>query len=81
MDAERESLFSFTKKTGWEIDPPEKKKKKTDFRDPEAYFDVESKKIILTVTASKNNIARILKFSRHFSFRVSAIAGYQCAIL
>jgi sucrose-6-phosphate hydrolase SacC (GH32 family) len=63
MVAEGDSLFSFTKKTGWEIDPPAELRQKTDFRDPEAYFDVESKKIILTVTASKNNIARILKFS------------------
>ena len=56
MVAEGDSLFSFTKKTGWEIDPPAELRQKTDFRDPEAYFDVESKKIILTVTASKNNI-------------------------
>ena len=63
MVAEGDSPFSFTKKTGWYITPPSDLNQKNDFRDPQAYYDEKSNKIILTVTASKNNVARILKYS------------------
>ncbi len=61
--AEGDSPYSFEKKRGWEIVPPAGLGQKTDFRDPQAYYDAGSGKLVLTVTASKDNIARILKFS------------------
>lgn len=63
MVAEGITQYSFEKKTGWEIVPPSELNQKNDFRDPQAYFDSERNKIILTVTASKNNVAKILKYS------------------
>jgi sucrose-6-phosphate hydrolase SacC (GH32 family) len=61
--AEGSSPYSFEKKSGWEIVPPSDLGQKNDFRDPQAYYDAESDKIIMTVTASKGNVARILKYS------------------
>ena len=61
--AEGSSPYNFEKKTGWEIIPPSDLGQKNDFRDPQAYYDAESDKIIMTVTASKGNVARILKYS------------------
>ena len=63
MIAEGDTPFSFTKKEGWCITPPSELNQKNDFRDPQAYYDEKNNKIILTVTASKNNAARILKYS------------------
>jgi sucrose-6-phosphate hydrolase SacC (GH32 family) len=63
MVAEGDTPFSFTKKSGWSITPPSELNQKNDFRDPQAYYDEKNNKIILTVTASKNNAARILKYS------------------
>ena len=63
MIAEGDTPFSFTKKAGWSITPPSELNQKNDFRDPQAYYDEKNNKIILTVTASKNNAARILKYS------------------
>ena len=63
MIAEGDTPFSFTKKEGWCITPPSELNQKNDFRDPQAYYDEKDNKIILTVTASKNNAARILKYS------------------
>lgn len=57
------SLTSFEKVAGWEIAPPAELNQKNDFRDPQAYYDPESGEISLTVTASKDNVARILKYT------------------
>lgn len=61
--AEGTSLTSFTKKTDWELIPPEELGQKNDFRDPQAYVDEATGNIILTVTASQGGVARILKFT------------------
>lgn len=57
------SLTDFVKDESWELAPPAELGQKNDFRDPQAYYDEASDSIVLTVTASQNNIARILKFT------------------
>ena len=54
---------AFEKVADWELIPPEEIGQKNDFRDPQAYYDAESDKIILTVTAAQDGVARILKFT------------------
>jgi predicted GH43/DUF377 family glycosyl hydrolase len=63
MVAEGDSLTSFTKKADWEITPPSELGQKNDFRDPQAYYDSDTDTISLTVTASQDNVARIIKYS------------------
>ena len=63
MLAKGSSLTSFEKVTGWNIQPDDSLNQKRDFRDPQAYYDEETGKIILTVTASQDGVARILKYS------------------
>lgn len=57
------SPTSFEKVSGWEIVPPSSLGQKNDFRDPQAYYDAQSKTISLTVTASQDGAARILKYT------------------
>ncbi|MBQ9480931.1 MAG: InlB B-repeat-containing protein [Clostridia bacterium] len=63
MVAESENLTSFAKKAGWQITPPADLGQKQDFRDPQAYYDEATDKITLTVTAAKNSVARVIKFT------------------
>lgn len=63
MVAESDDLTSFKKIEGWEITPPDELGQKNDFRDPQGYYDPETGKITLTVTASQGNVARILKYT------------------
>ncbi len=63
MVAVGDSLTSFEKKEGWEITPPDELGQKNDFRDPQAYYDAETGEITLTVTASMDGTARILKYT------------------
>ncbi|MFV0343364.1 MAG: InlB B-repeat-containing protein [Anaerocolumna sp.] len=63
MVAKSDNLTSFNKVEGWEIAPPSELGQKNDFRDPQAYVDSETGNINLTVTASQNGIARILKYT------------------
>lgn len=63
MVAESDNLTSFKKIAGWEITPPAELGQKNDFRDPQAYYDPETGKISLTVTASQNNTARVIKYT------------------
>lgn len=63
MVAVSDNLTKFEKIAGWEIEPPADLGQKNDFRDPQAYYDEETKTISLTITASKSNIARILKYT------------------
>lgn len=63
MVAESDNLTSFNKISGWEIIPPDELRQKNDFRDPQAYYDLASGVITLTITASKDNVARILKYT------------------
>ena len=49
--------------SGWEITPPDELGQKNDFRDPQAYYDPDTDTISLTITASKDNVARILKYT------------------
>ncbi len=63
MVAKSRTLTSFEKVAGWEIAPPAELNQKNDFRDPQAYYDADTGKITLTVTASKDNVARILKYT------------------
>lgn len=61
--AKSNNLKSFEKVEGWEIIPPSELGQKNDFRDPQAYYDPVTGQISLTVTASKSNVARILKYT------------------
>lgn len=61
--AEGTSPMHFEKKEKWEITPPSSLGQKRDFRDPNAYYDSATGTITLTVTASQDGKARILKFT------------------
>lgn len=63
MVAKSDNLTSFEKVEGWEIIPPSELGQKNDFRDPQAYFDKETGKIDLTITAADNGTASILRYS------------------
>ena len=63
MLAKGGSPTQFEKVEGWEITPPAELGQKRDFRDPQAYYDTETDTITLTVTASQNGTARILKYT------------------
>lgn len=63
MVAKSNNLRSFEKMAEWEIIPPSDLGQKNDFRDPQAYYDPSTGQITLTITASKHNVARILKYS------------------
>ncbi|MBP5295637.1 MAG: DUF4975 domain-containing protein [Lachnospiraceae bacterium] len=63
MVAKSDGLTSFEKVADWEIIPPADLGQKNDFRDPQAYYDPETDTITMTVTASKSNKARILKYT------------------
>lgn len=63
MVAKSDNLASFKKIPGWEIAPPAEIGQKNDFRDPQAYYDSATGEISLTITASKDNVARILKYT------------------
>ena len=55
--------YHFEKVEGWEMIPPMEIGQKRDFRDPQAYYDEETNKIYMTVTAAVDGVARILKYS------------------
>ena len=63
MLAKGSTPTAFEKVAGWEITPPAELGQKNDFRDPQAYYDEASDTIVLTVTASKDGKARILKYT------------------
>ena len=63
MVAEGDSPLSFTKIDGWELTPPKDLGQKNDFRDPQAYYNAETGKIELTITAAKDGVARVIKYS------------------
>jgi len=63
MVAEGTSPTDFTKKAGWEIQPPAELGQRNDFRDPQAYYDVATDTITLTITAAQNDIARVCKYT------------------
>ena len=63
MVASGNSPDNFDKMTGWEITPPDELNQKNDFRDPQAYYDPETETIAMTVTASQDGVARILKYT------------------
>lgn len=47
---------------GWEITPAPELMQKLDFRDPQAYYDEEAECFWLTISASCEGVARILKY-------------------
>ena len=63
MVAVGDTPTSFEKLAGWEITPPSELGQKNDFRDPQAYVDPATGNIILTITASQDGVARILKYT------------------
>lgn len=63
MVAVGNSPLAFTKLPDWELIPPDELGQKRDFRDPQAYYDPETRNITLTVTAAQDGVARILKFT------------------
>ena len=63
MVAVSDNLTHFEKVADWDIAPDKTLGQKNDFRDPQAYYDPETGIISLTITASQNNTARIIKYS------------------
>ena len=63
MLAVGDDLYHFEKVEDWEMIPPAELGQKRDFRDPQAYYDAETDKIYMTVTAAKDGVARILKYT------------------
>lgn len=63
MVAVSDNLYSFQKVEGWEIIPPAELRQKNDFRDPQCYYDPATGNISMTITASQDNVARILKYT------------------
>ena len=63
MVAVSDNLYSFQKVEGWEIAPPSELRQKNDFRDPQCYYDPQTGNITMTITASQDNVARILKYT------------------
>ena len=63
MVAVGDSPLAFEKMPEWELIPPEELGQKRDFRDPQAYYDPETGTITLTITAAKDGVARILKYT------------------
>ncbi len=63
MAAVGSTPYAFEKLAGWDITPPAELGQKQDFRDPQGYVDPATGDIILTVTASQNGTARILKYT------------------
>ena len=63
MAARGSDLTSFEKIPDWEITPDLSLNQKRDFRDPQGYYDEETGLITLTVTASQDGVARILKYT------------------
>lgn len=63
MLAVGDTPYHFEKVEGWEMIPPAELGQKRDFRDPQAYYDEESDKLYMTVTAAQDGVARILKYT------------------
>lgn len=63
MVAVGDDPYHFEKLEDWEMIPPTELGQKRDFRDPQAYYDAETGKIYMTVTAAKEGTARILKYT------------------
>lgn len=63
MLAVGDDLCHFKKVEGWEMVIPPELGQKRDFRDPYACYDPETNKIYMTVTASKDGVAHILKYT------------------
>lgn len=63
MVAESDNLYSFNKIKDYEITPPSDLGQKQDFRDPQAYYNKETNKIEITITAAKSGVARIIKYT------------------
>lgn len=63
MVAKSDNLTAFHKISDWEIAPPDELGQKNDFRDPQAYYDFDTGMISLTITGSKDGVARILKYT------------------
>ena len=61
--AEGASPTSFKKREDWILTPPAFLGQRIDFRDPQGYYDPVSDTIALTVTASHQNTAKVLKFT------------------
>ncbi len=61
MVAKGDSPLAFEKVADWDLTPPDELGQKRDFRDPQAYYDPETKTITLTITAAQDGTARILK--------------------
>ena len=61
--AKGNSLTSFEKVADWKIFPDDSLNQKRDFRDPQCYYDEETGLIHMTVTASQDGVARILKYT------------------
>ena len=63
MVAQSDNLFSFEKVEGWYINPPAELRQKNDFRDPQCYYDPATGLISMTITASQDGTAGILKYT------------------
>ncbi len=57
------SPTAFVKVEDWEIIPPAELRQKNDFRDPQVYYDPQTDSLTMTVTASQDGTARVLKYT------------------
>ncbi len=63
MVAKGSDPYTFEKVDGWYIEPPAELRQKNDFRDPQCYYDADTGMITMTVTASQDGTARILRYT------------------
>ena len=63
MVARGNDPYTFEKVDGWYINPPAELRQKNDFRDPQCYYDPATGLITMTITASQDGTARILKYT------------------
>ena len=75
MVAAGDSPLAFEKMPEWELVPPDELGQKRDFRDPQAYYDPEAGTITLTITAAKDGVARILKYTLSADLREATYDG------
>lgn len=63
MVAKGNNPYKFEKVDDWYINPPAELRQKNDFRDPQCYYDTDTGLITMTITASQDGVARILKYT------------------
>lgn len=76
MLARGSSPEKLEKVPGWEITPAPELMQKLDFRDPQAYYDKEEECFWLTISASCEGVARILKYRVSKDLKTAQYEGF-----